>query len=386
MLSLTHTKALSILLKIVQEVKLTYAVFGIGSFGKELIKKIATLQLPGPEFIIDQSCTFSSYQDIKVIQNLKGEPTQVNFILLGSDTHQIQMCEFLNSSVYAGKVIDLNLFDSSTFEESVTSWKPIGHFYSPIGRVEELSKNPARKSMTGVNLNTERQLQELQSFNRFAEDFLLYLKYEENLYTPDNGGYGFADAMILFSMIRKYCPKKIIEVGSGYSSTLILDVNQKYFDNKIELNFIEPFPNKLKELCSKEILKQILIEEKVQDVTIECITDLNEDDILFIDSTHVSRTQSDVNYLFFEILPRLRKGVIVHIHDIFYPFEYPEKWIKQGRWWNEIYLLQAFLIGNQNFEILFFSDYLRKEFSEDISKNLSGEWQGRPGSFWMVKK
>src|SRR5690606_8620162 len=95
-------------------------------------------------------------------------------------------------------------------------------------------------------------------------------------------------------------------------------------------------------------------------VPLAVFEELNAGDMLFIDSTHVAKTGSDVNYILFEILPRLKSGVLIHFHDIFYPFEYPRDWVFNGRNWNEVYFLKAFLMYNTTFEIKLFSHYLHK--------------------------
>jgi hypothetical protein len=84
----------------------------------------------------------------------------------------------------------------------------------------------------------------------------------------------------------------------------------------------------------------------------------------------VSKTHSDVNYIFFEVLPRLRSGVYVHFHDIFYPFEYPKEWVYQGRAWNEAYILRAFLQHNDRFELLFFNSFLERFHRDTIARNM----------------
>ena len=123
-------------------------------------------------------------------------------------------------------------------------------------------------------------------------------------------------------MIRHIEPNRIIEVGSGFSSCLILDTNDLHFDGRIATTFIEPYPELLKSLVAEgDESASTLLPVRLQDVDLSVFEELNRGDILFIDSTHVSKIDSDVNYLFFEILPRLSSGVYIHFHDIFYPFE-----------------------------------------------------------------
>ena len=120
-----------------------------------------------------------------------------------------------------------------------------------------------------------------------------------------------------------------------------------FFDNEIQCTFIEPHPKLLKSLLKQGDLERIeIVPRPLQDVDLELFESLRANDILFIDSTHVAKIGSDVNRIFFEILPALATGVYVHFHDIFYPFEYPREWIYEGRAWNEAYMLRAFLMYN----------------------------------------
>jgi hypothetical protein len=155
-------------------------------------------------------------------------------------------------------------------------------------------------------------------------------------------------------MLRYSRPRRLIEVGSGYSSQVTLETNRRFLGNSIECVFIEPFPSD----SLKAAAGSAIIQKRIQDVPLDTFSVLSEGDILFIDSTHVSKVGSDVNHIFFRILPMLRSGVRVHFHDVFYPFEYPEGWILEGKTWNEDYLLRAFLQFNSDFEIELFPNYL----------------------------
>jgi len=112
---------------------------------------------------------------------------------------------------------------------------------------------------------------------------------------------------------------------------------------------------------------------------------LGENDILFIDSTHVSKVNSDVNFIFFEILPRLQKGVYIHFHDIFYPFEYIKEWVYQGRAWQEIYLLRAFLQDNPRYSIEYFQDFMFYKHLDFFKTHLPLCLKNSGGSFWLKK-
>lgn len=110
-------------------------------------------------------------------------------------------------------------------------------------------------------------------------------------------------------------------------------------------------------------------------------------DILFIDSTHVSKAGSDVNYLLFEILPRLKSGVYIHFHDIFYPFEYPEEWVLHSDMiWNELYVLRAFLQNNQEYSIKFFQNFMEQEYGDLYLEHWPLKEKPHGGSLWIQKK
>jgi predicted O-methyltransferase YrrM len=191
------------------------------------------------------------------------------------------------------------------------------------------------------------------------------------------------DAFSLYAMIRHWKPKKIIEVGCGASSCVILDTCEA-FQPDTKISFIEPYPELLlryirpADQASSEIRKEF-----VQDVPLDVFASLEENDILFIDTSHVSKLGSDVNFIFFEILPLLRKGVILHFHDIFYPFEYPEEWIRTGTFWNEAYLLRAFLMYNRDFEILLFTGYLNQILPGEIKANFPLAAEDPGASLWL---
>ena len=107
--------------------------------------------------------------------------------------------------------------------------------------------------------------------------------------------------------------------------------------------------------------------------------------ILFIDSTHVSKIGSDVNSLLFDILPKLNRGVYVHFHDVFYPFEYPQEWVYQGLAWNEAYILRAFLQHNDAFKIVFFNTYLELFYREKFENSMPLCLKNPGGSIWLTK-
>jgi predicted O-methyltransferase YrrM len=207
-------------------------------------------------------------------------------------------------------------------------------------------------------------------------------------YYFNNDIYTYSDGIFLYSTIRKFQPKKIIEVGSGFSSALMMDTNDLFFNSSIELIFVEPYPDRLLSLFkAADHKKYTVIKKPVQDVPITLFEQLNENDILFIDSTHVSKTGSDVNFILFEILPILNKGVLIHFHDIFYPFEYPKEWVlnRKGFGWNEDYILRAFLSYNKSFEILAFNTFLEHYYEDWFQQEMPLCLINKGGSIWLRK-
>ena len=274
---------------------------------------------------------------------------------------------------------------------SSRTFVPPGDYYSPIPSLEDVRSRHERifdravRSLPGIDLNEAAQLQLLGAFGRYYGD-LPFTRQQtpENRYYFDNAFYSYGDAITLYSMIRHVEPRRIVEVGSGFSSAVMLDTNARFFSDGIRCTFIEPYADRLRSLL-RESDAVDLLEQKVQDVPLSMFEQLQANDILFIDSTHVSKTGSDVNHLIFEVLPRLQRGVYVHFHDVFYPFEYPEDWVYEGRAWNEDYLLRAFLQYNAAFQIMFFSSYIF-QFHADAARAQMPLFMNNPGGGLWVRR
>jgi predicted O-methyltransferase YrrM len=266
-----------------------------------------------------------------------------------------------------------------------------GHFYSPLPDIKEIESfknniwyNSVNENLNGINLNGNAQIAFLDIINKFYKE-IPFSDFKNNLrYYFKNPAYSYSDGIFLYSIIRAFKPSQIIEVGSGYSSCLMLDTNDLFFNGNINMTFIEPYPKLLKSLI-KQDEKITIIPEIVQNVNLDTFSKLQENDILFVDSTHVSKINSDVNYLFHKVFPILKKGVLIHIHDIFYPFEYPKQWIYEGRAWNEIYLLRAFLQFNDSFEIVAFNTYLQEICKDEIFIKFPLLKKNTGGSIWLRK-
>ncbi len=205
-------------------------------------------------------------------------------------------------------------------------------------------------------------------------------------YRFDNPSYSYADGIFFYTMLRHLRPKRVIEVGSGYTSALTLDTSEHFLGDSVETCFIEPHPQLLLSLITEaDRQRSRVIRSRLQEIDLALFDALGANDILFIDSTHVSKVGSDVNHLFFEILPRLAPGTIVHLHDIFPGFEYPLDWLQQGRAWNEQYILRAFLEFNASFKILLFGSHMIQRDPEWFRAHMPLCLKNPGGAFWMEK-
>lgn len=295
---------------------------------------------------------------------------------------------------YIKSVINKLPYIKALHEINLNSHFPAGHYHSPIISIEEIKKrefkiwkNADEDGIKGVELRTEEQIKLVQQFTKFYEEIPFKSEKQVNVrYYFENEYYSYTDGIILYSMINYFEPKRIIEIGSGFSSAVMLDTNQLFFNNQINLTFIDPYPGRLYSLMTETDKEQtIVIESDVQLISLDIFRKLKAGDILFVDSTHVTKTGSDVNYILFEILPILESGVLIHFHDVFYPFEYPKEWVFKGFNWNEDYILKAFLMYNDKFEIKLFSEYLHKHH-KDSFKDLPLSYINTGGNLWIQKK
>jgi predicted O-methyltransferase YrrM len=272
-------------------------------------------------------------------------------------------------------------------------WVPVGHYYSPLPSIEEIRSKQeyiwgtVSKQVPGVDLNEEQQLKLLQEFQQYYQELPFKSEKQDNLrYLFENPAYSYSDAIFLYCMIRHLKPKRIIEIGSGYSSCVTLDTNELFFDNAISFSLIEPYPGLVQSLMKEADKDRVeIISKNLQDVALEKFAELQSGDILFIDSTHVAKINSDVNYIFSQILPSLNSGVYIHFHDIFYPFEYPKEWIYEGRAWNEIYMLRNFLQYNTTFKIVIFNTFLEYFYSDKFYQDMPLCMKNPGGSIWLQK-
>ena len=273
------------------------------------------------------------------------------------------------------------------------TFAPPGHFYSPIPDIDVVDRYKATMlnldttTVPGIDLQVPRQLALLESFAAYRDDLPFRDEPTPGLrYYFGNPYFSYGDAIILYSMLRHRHPRRIVEVGSGFSSAVMLDTNEHFCTESIAMTFIDPYPDRLLSLLSDEDARRHdVISAAVQDVPLERFTSLEAGDVLFIDSSHVVKVGSDVAYLVTSVLPRLRRGVLIHFHDVFWPVEYPEAWIRAGRAWNEAYLLKAFLQFNRAFELVFFNSYIAAHHAAEAARQLPLFLTNPGAGLWLEK-
>lgn len=281
-------------------------------------------------------------------------------------------------------------------ERSSDGHYPNGHFYSPVIDVAQVEASarriwPAQPEVLGIDFRHESHIALLREvFPRYICD------YDYPATPPDpehphafvdaNPAFAWLDSRALFVLLRHWAPRQVIEVGSGYSTLLMADVNRRYLGGKARIVSIEPYPPAFLSPLPEGVAELIAL--PVQEVPMERFEALEAGDVLFIDSSHVCKTGSDVNHLVFEVLPRLAAGVHVHFHDIFLPQDYPREWVLNlGLYWNEQYLLRALLMHSRAFRVTFGSTYASTGCRDAVIAALSlmpGSIYGG-GSFWIEK-
>jgi len=285
-----------------------------------------------------------------------GKKHFVELLRRGAPRHVI-MTDLLDSDEYKRRM--------SSCDSPFIAFAPPGHFYSPLPEYDSIERSYNAKmspEILGIDLNETEQIMNLKLFSKFYSKLPWgdgYRKSNTRYYFSGDDWYSYGDAIILFSVINTYEPKRFIEIGSGYSSLVALDTCELFLENKTEISFIEPYPDRLLGLLSPiDDPSKLLLRECVQDVGLELFEELDKKDILFVDSSHVVKFSSDVLFIISEVLPRLQPGVIIHFHDVFWPFEYPLEWLHSGRAWNEAYFLRAFLMNNNKYKIIYFNDFM----------------------------
>ena len=275
--------------------------------------------------------------------------------------------------------------------EQWSRFSPPGHFYSPLPSREEVAEAFARHHFgppfAGVDLNEAGQIARLERFAAFypAQPFPEQPTPGRRFHLA-NSSYSHYDAIMLYCMLREARPRRIIEVGSGLSSAAMLDLNDDALGGAVNFTFIDPDMSRLRPLLREgDAARVTLIEKRVQEVPLETFTALGENDVLFIDSSHVAKIGSDVNRLYFDVLPALAPGVLVHIHDVAGNLDYPREWLDEGRAWNEQYLLRAFLMFNSAWRVELFTGWLFNTRHAWFREKMPLCARGGGGQMWLRK-
>jgi SAM-dependent methyltransferase/predicted O-methyltransferase YrrM len=272
---------------------------------------------------------------------------------------------------------------------------PIGHYYSPMYDARELAERreeiwtaPLRET-PGIDWREDEQVRLCREV--FAGQQRLELAHDPTgdatVYHATNNQFPALDAWVLEGLLRHARPRRMIEVGCGYSTLVSARVNREHLDGATRLTCIEPYPRDFLEAGVPGVTD--LRVEKIQETPLELFDELGENDVLFVDTSHTVKTGGDVPWIFGEIIPRLRSGVYVHVHDVFLPGEYPEEWVLEGWGWNEIYLVRAFLSFNDAFEVVWGAQYMLNRHPEEVLAAFPGqrEYIDRGGgSLWLRRR
>jgi predicted O-methyltransferase YrrM len=258
------------------------------------------------------------------------------------------------------------------------------HYGSPVPDLLELERTRdvwARKSaLAGVAIDLEAQVRALEAICLpYQSEYAGNAAYRHAVEREFGPGYGYVEAQALHAVVRWLAPRRVVEVGSGVSTWCLLQALARNRDEgrgEAALTCVEPHPSaRLRRLAGIR-----LVERPVQRVTFEeAFAELGADDLLFVDSSHSVRPGGDVPYLFLEVLPRLAPGVVVHVHDVFLPYDYPRTTLRTFHHWMETALLHAWLVGNAGVEILFCESLLHYE-RPDALRRVFPEYRPARGS------
>jgi predicted O-methyltransferase YrrM len=255
-------------------------------------------------------------------------------------------------------------------------WVAPGHFSSPLTGPADVERALSwSDDLPGLDLREREQLELARTLAPSFGDV------PRGRYQPANPVFGAADAALHQAMLRHFRPRRVIEVGSGYSTAVLLDTAERH-GLKVDLTCVEPYPERLLALLRPGDDVD-LVRAPVQEVPLETYATLRAGDLLFIDSTHVVKAGSDVLWLYLHVLPRLAPGVLVQVHDVFWPFEYPREWLREGRDWNEDYFLHAFLCHNDAWELLLFGSWLWVHHPDLVPEALRSPGAG---GLWMRRR
>ena len=252
--------------------------------------------------------------------------------------------------------------------------RPI-HYYEPLPDFRSITAEQInrRRTYAGIDFRCEEQLTligELACYRDELDDFSFDFR---------NDFFSGFDAAVYYALIRHLQPERVIEIGGGYSTQLAAQALAR--NGKGRLTCIEPYPEARLLDANLDIE---LIQKTVEQIDVDYFSCLDADDMLFIDSSHAVKFGSDVCYEFLDVLPRLRPGVWIHVHDIFFPHDYPAEWLLERRLaLNEQYLLEAFLAFNKSFVPQLANHWICFDHADATARLWSNDT--RASSFWMKR-
>lgn len=360
--------------------------FQLTSLKRELAER--ETQLAAQEAALAASeVEFAAFQErrpIRLAEAIAGPLARIRGALTGSRNHEPLPVEAAPS-------------EPAPADPPLFYWPSLVHFHSPVPDTRILSREPTRSRLwpehapeqPGLEWRGDAQLRLVREELAQQEPMVFPEQPTEDPteFFSSNPAFAPHDAWALQAMLRHLRPRRMIETGSGWTSLLAARVNREHLGEEMELACIDPYPQDFMAGGIDGVTE--LIKKPVEEMPVEYFQKLESGDVLFIDSTHTLKTGSDVTFLFGEIIPRLQPGVVIHIHDIFLPGEYPQQWVLSGWSWNEQYLVQAFLAFNDAFEVLLSLGWLahrHPQVIEEAVPNFERFYPGRGGSLWIRRK
>lgn len=313
------------------------------------------------------------------IQQLRSKNAEERKVEIGSN-------EDISFEPIKPKLWVRKLFDDGTELSPIICPKDVSD--SEIMRQAE---EPLRQ-LPGINMNVANQLKLLNGLGKIWTKEEQYLNWpaEKNAsckFHYNNGSYSYFDAMTLAALLKQLRPKKILAFVDEFQYACFLDIIEALQLSETVCTFIEPDPNRLDNYAPLPAdSRHTIICSTLKILEADYFTELEAGDVLFVDTTHVAKAGSDVCRFYNRVLPSLAPMVWIHIHDVFWPFEYPNGWLVEGRSWNELYVLRAFLQFNISFDIKLFLNYLWHFYEEDCIRTFPDSVQNPGGAIWLQRK
>ena len=272
-------------------------------------------------------------------------------------------------------------------------WVPPGDVRSPIPDLDDVRRRESElfgrppDELPGLDLLVEPQLTLIREMKRWGAEPALPAPGEGRRSDADDPAYGWADVALLHAFLRKLRPRHVVCAGAGAFVPALLDLNEHVCGRSIAITVVDPEAERLRPLLGREESEKVrLLPSRVHEVPYDTFTSLGANDVLCVETSHVSKTGSDLNHLLFRVVPRLKAGVHVHVDGVFWPFEYPSAWVTEGRAFNEAYLWRAFLLNSSAWEVAFFASFLESAHRGALVKDLP-QWQrSRGGGLWLRRK